>query len=220
MKASGKQIGAAHDFHDQVYARDWARRYTDHRHRNVLFQDIVTLLSDNIQPGDKVLELGIGPGLLTGYILNSMPDIEYLGLDFSQEMLTLAEARLNNFGPRFRTVQADLTDDQFFATVGLKVAAVVTCWTLHDLGTSDAIRKVYSACRKILQGCLINADFIKPAGTSYDYEHGRIGIKEHLGMLRDLGYINVSMVQQYEKNLKQPTAANNYACFFAKYGAK
>ncbi len=217
--ASRKEIiGATHDFHNPHYAIDWEARYRDHPNRQILFRDIGDLIQANLNKNATVLELGVGPGFLAHDLLNRFDNITYVGLDFSKAMLHVANKRLRSFADRFLAVQADLTGE--FTTSLDTNSVVVTCWSLHDLGSAAAIRHVYSRCRNILDGILINADFIRPVGTEYEYESGRIASEDHLEMLRQLNYENVQVIKSYEVDVGKPTAANNYTCLFAEYRSK
>ena len=59
------------------------------------------------------------------------------------------------------------------------------------------------------------ADFIKPEGTSYEYEAGRFEISRHLEMLEAAGFGNPGCLAIFEPNISDPTAAQNYACLIA-----
>ena len=63
---------------------------------------------------------------------------------------------------------------------------------------------------------LINGDFIKPDGTTWDYEPGRFEIARHLELLRRAGFASPSLLATYELNTETPTAAQNYACLIAE----
>ncbi len=205
-------IGATHKFHNQAYAHTWADRFKATPARRQLFADIGDLIESHVPLTATVLELGIGPGFLAAYLLDRFPHIHYLGLDFSQAMLAIAQDRLSRFGPRYQLLQFDLTQNKLQDAFPEPVDAVVSTWALHDLGSKPQIYEVYWQCRSVLTGILVNGDFIKPKGTSYEYEPGRIEIDEHLQMLQELGYSRVSCAGMYEVNVAEPTPANNYAC--------
>jgi len=52
---------------------------------------VVSLL--DLQPGDKVLEIGCGPGVAITYIIQQHPDVIVLGIDLSPEMVREAMRR-------------------------------------------------------------------------------------------------------------------------------
>jgi len=64
-------------------------------------------------------------------------------------------------------------------------------------------------------GMLLNGDFIKPEESNYDYEGGRIKPSEHIKLLQSAGFKSVRCLDEFDKDVKNPTTANNYACFKA-----
>ena len=68
----------------------------------------------------------------------------------------------------------------------------------------------------MLDGILVNGDFINPEIAGVSYEAGRISVAQHLEMLSDLGYQRVRCHALYEVNLDVPTPANNSACLIAE----
>ena len=70
--------------------------------------------------------------------------------------------------------------------------------------------------RAIAQGgVLVNGDFIKPDGTTWDYEPGRFEIRRHIELLRQAGFSDPKSLAHLEPNIESPTAAENYACLVA-----
>lgn len=79
----------------------------------------------HIKPGDRVLDLGCGPGISAFGMLDRVPDAEIVGLDLSRMMLFLAEQwrKLEPHGHRVEFIQADAThlpfaDHSFDAVTG------------------------------------------------------------------------------------------------------
>jgi hypothetical protein len=62
---------------------------------------------------------------------------------------------------------------------------------------------------------LVNGDFIKPDGTTWTYEAGRFEIGRHLAFLRSAGFSDPKSLAEFEVNIENPTAAQNYACLVA-----
>ena len=96
--------------------------------------------------------------------------------------------------------------------------AIISTWALHDLGSVQAVAAVYARCFETLPngGVLVNGDFIKPDDTDWDYEPGRFEIARHLQLLRYGGFAAPDSLQHFERELAQPTAAQNYACLVAR----
>ena len=210
------KIEAIHDFHDEEYSREWAEKFDPTEARLEMFTDIGNEIEKLNRPEARVLELGIGPGYLAKYLLDRFPTIQYYGLDFSKPMLNIATQRVMAHFNRFAPIQVDLVKDDFEKFLNEPVDAIVTTWALHDLFEGENIRLVYARCKEILNGVLINADFIKPADIKTEYEGGRITIQQHLDFLHDLGYENVHSPKIYEESKTDPTTANNYALIIAQ----
>jgi SAM-dependent methyltransferase len=178
-------------------------------------------LQQSVPEQGHVVELGIGPGYLANHILNAMPSIRYCGIDFSQPMLTIAKERLGKHGSRISYIVADLVNDDWGRLIDGPVSAIVSTWSLHDLGSPKKIGIVYGKSARALNhaGILLNGDFIKPAGTTLEFEGGRFEIEKHLDLLKTTGFIDVECLAIYEQELISPTSAQNYACFRAQAAA-
>jgi ubiquinone/menaquinone biosynthesis C-methylase UbiE len=79
----------------------------------------------DVKPGDRVLDLGCGPGISAFGMLDRVPDIDVVGLDLSRMMLFLAELwrKREHNGHRVEFVRADATqlpfaDQSFDAVTG------------------------------------------------------------------------------------------------------
>ena len=83
-----------------------------------------------------------------------------------------------------------------------------------DLGFIDAIRQVYRNSYHLISkgGVLVNADFIKPMGSPFEFEPGRILIEEHLNLMTSIGFNPTSCVKKFEVSIENPESHNNYAC--------
>ncbi|MCP4040360.1 MAG: class I SAM-dependent methyltransferase [Gammaproteobacteria bacterium] len=210
-----KIIGALHQFHDQAFVAEWAKRFTPTSERLDLFDAILSELKSHIPPNGCVVELGIGPGYLADHLLKKMPYIQYCGIDFSTPMLDIARQRLEHYSARVVYVQADLVKDSWWTGIPTPVNSIVSSWALHDLGNRENIEGVYRNCALVLQGggMLLNGDFIKPDKAIYEYEPGRFEIANHIEILRRVGFTNAECLVVLEEEIESPTAAQNYACF-------
>jgi len=208
-------IGAQHDFHDPAYAQDWADRFVPTPSRQALFDTIVDQLTSHALPHSHIVELGIGPGYLALEILGRIPHLTYEGVDFSEAMFAIARARLADFAGRIVFTQADLTGDGWVARLSQTPGALVSTWALHDLGAEAHIASVYQRARAVLPpgGLLLNGDFVKPDESAFDYEPGRITPTRHEALLREAGFRDVARLAYLEKDVANPTSANNYVCF-------
>lgn len=208
-------IGAQHDFHDPAYAQNWADRFVPTPSRQALFDTIVAQLTSRALPSSHIVELGIGPGYLALEILSRIPQVSYEGVDFSQAMFAIARPRLADFGNRIVYTQADLTSDDWPDRLSQLPGAIVSTWALHDLGAEAHIAAVYRRALAVLPpgGLFLNGDFVKPDESTFEYEPGRITPTLHEELLRNAGFRDVARLVYLEKDVTNPTSANNYACF-------
>lgn len=210
-------VGAQHEFHDTQFVRDWADRFVPSPERMQLFDTIIAGITKAAGASCHVVELGIGPAYLAERVLDTLPNVTYEGVDFSQPMLDIAAERLAPYASRVRFTQADLVGEQWGAKVSRPVGAIVSTWALHDLGGEVNTTKVYRDCYELLPagGVFLNGDFVKPDDTPHEYEPGRFLVSRHLDILREVGFRDVQCLLYLEKEIEHPTAAQNYACLQA-----
>ena len=210
-------VGAQHEFHDAAFVRGWADRFVPTAPRLKLFDLILDQIRQPGVPNPHVVELGIGPGYMARHILRRDATISYEGLDFSEVFFDIARETVGDMLPRVTLTKADLMDQSWPSRLSKQPGAIISTWALHDLGGQQAIADVYARCYETLPagGVLVNGDFIKPDGTTFDYEPGRFEVGRHLELLRNAGFRNPKSLAQFEQNLKDPTAAQNYACLVA-----
>ena len=162
----------------------------------------------------RVVELGVGPGVLAERVLANLPTVQYVAVDFSAPFLSIARRRLARFAGQVTFVQADLLSSRWPGAVGgSSVDACVSTWALHDLGGPDATSKVYRDCAGLLAagGVLLNGDFVKPEGTAYEFEAGRFEVSRHLELLGSAGFARCECLEMFEVEIESPTPAQNYA---------
>jgi len=114
----------------------------------------------NIQPGQRVLDLGCGTGTLTILIKQTYPDVEVIGLDGDLTVLALARTKAEkagvslalHTGMAFQLPYPDHTFDR-----------VLTSLVLHHLTTENKQRALHEVAR-VLQpgGALYVLDFGEP----------------------------------------------------------
>ena len=211
-------IGAEHRFHDPDYGREWADEFVPTPPRLALFDLILSAIPKRDLPHQHVVELGIGPGYMARHILERSEAFSYEGVDFSDAMFDIARETLGDLMTRVSLTSADLLERDWTSRLANQPGAIISTWALHDLASERAIADVYAACHRALPqgGVLVNGDFIKPDGTKFAYEAGRIAIGRHLELLKAAGFEAPQCLARFELNVAAPTPANNYACFFAE----
>lgn len=92
----------------------------------------------------EVIDLGVGSGVTSGYILKNYPKVRMVAVDLFDEMLKEARVRLKPFGNRITLVQADNTE--FLKGFGRQVSAIVSAFCIHHLdeqGKKELFRLIY-----------------------------------------------------------------------------
>ena len=211
------KIEALHEFHDADFSKEWAEKFRPTSPRIALFETILNQIEKLDNPEVSILELGIGPGFLAGYLLERLSKCTYEGLDFAQPMLDIAKKRTEEFEQRIVFTRADLINDDWSKKLRTSPDVIVSTWALHDLFDKKNILSVYKTSNIVLQsgGILLNGDFIKPEESRHEYEGGRIKPSEHLDLLQKAGFQDPVCLGEFEKSIDNPTTANNYACFLA-----
>jgi len=204
-------VGAEHEFHDAAFVQAWADRFVPTAPRLALFDLILSRIPVNAH----VVELGLGPGYMARHILERNGAITYEGVDFSTVFFEVAKKTIGTSMSRVTLTKADLMDQAWPKALSRKPDAIISTWTLHDLGGQKAIADVYARCAETLPpgGVLLNGDFIKPDGTTFAFEPGRFEASMHLELLRQAGFPDAVSLGVFDMNAETPTAAQNYACF-------
>jgi SAM-dependent methyltransferase len=213
----GGYVGAEHEFHDAEYVRDWANRFIPTAPRLQLFDLVLEQITKPTVPPKHVVELGIGPGYMARHILERNDEVTYEGVDFSDAMFDIARETIGDLMVRVTLTAVDFLDNSWPSNLSQQPGAMISTWALHDLGSQQAVANVYKRCYETLPpgGVLVNGDFIKPDGTTFEYEPGRFPINRHLDLLKDAGFSDPRCLARLEPNIENPTAAENYACFVA-----
>ena len=117
-------------------------------------------MSEVIRPGDRVVDLGCGPATQLAMIARLNPDVQFIGVDLSQEMLERANTHISEQGlSNVRFEQCDITKLSSFGDDS--VDAVMSTVVLHHLPDTKALAKTFSEVRRILKpdGGLYLVDF-------------------------------------------------------------
>jgi SAM-dependent methyltransferase len=210
-------VGAQHEFHDPAYVQGWGERFVPSPPRLALFDMILAQIRRLPVNAPNVLELGLGPGYMARHLLQRHPALRYEGLDFSTAFFEVAKRTLGDLQARVTFTNADLTDPGWPMRLARTPHAIISTWSLHDLGSEQAVENVYARAFATLPagGILVNGDFIKPDGTAWEYEAGRFPVARHLELLRAAGFAAPVSLGVFELELDNPTAGQNYACLFA-----
>ncbi len=130
----------------------------------------------------RVLDLGTGTGEIARRILEADPDVRVHGVDFSEEMLRGARAKLARFGARFTTESGDLAN--WSPAAGDPFDVVISALAIHHLqddAKADLTRRMAGALRPA--GLFLNGDLVR---GETDAEQACLEAM-HLDMMRQRG---------------------------------
>ena len=115
------------------FAEEWAAKFSPTEPRVRLFETILKQIEEAGCAEKPILELGIGPGYLAGYLLDRLPKGTYLGLDYSKAMLEIARNRTAAHKNRIDFICADLIHEAWNKKIEITPDVIVSTWALHDL---------------------------------------------------------------------------------------
>ena len=164
------------DFRDPAVAAGWHASQLAHPARGRQLDLLVQLVADCAP--QRVIELGVGSGLVAERLLDEIASVELVGVDVSSVMLARASERLERFGGRVRLIEGDV------ATLGLDEGgfdAAVTVQALHNVPFADqqaALRFAAGVLRP--GGVLLSLDKIAIPAGAYELYAG-LGLYSTLG---------------------------------------
>lgn len=208
----------------QAEAEEWhelARRY------QTRYDEMLADLAGRIRPptGARILELGCGSGIFAEMLLDRFPGVHVALLDFSSNMLEVAERRLSRFPG-----QATFHCTTFEEMPSGPHDAVVSTLALHHLESPEEKRAQYARVLDSLRpgGCFWQGEYVISSSQedtaaneaawgdwlrSKDFSeeevrqlHERVAtndrpapLMDHLTWLREVGFTRVDCTWRYTK---------------------
>lgn len=177
------------DLREMSDARQWADEAMRRRPwRTEFFEAFAGELQRSPGPGTRVLELGSGPGFLARHVLEALPDIRYVALDFSGAMHQLAVERLGALAGRVEFVQRSFLAVDW--TQGLGVFDhVITHQAVHELRHKRHARRLHEQVLSLLarDGSYLVCDhFVGDGGMQNDQLY--MSVEEQLASLLGAGF--------------------------------
>lgn len=162
-----------------------------------------------IKPGDTVVDLGCGPATQLAMVARLNPDIHFIGVDLSEEMLDRAKShvqRQNLTNIEFKLL--DISNLSIFANAS--VDAVISTLVLHHLPDIDALDRTFSEVKRILKpggglyladlGHLKSDESIKDFAKQYADRQPELFTLDYLNSLRAAFY-PADFSASYQKHL-------------------
>ena len=146
--------------------RSWVERWDSMKSRDLVkrkerYEIIADLVEGTLREVENVVDLGCGTGSLMAAVLERIPDVRVVGIDFDPTMLFLAEARLMPFGNRAKIEYCDLRQPSWCAAIKEQANAVISATALHWLNPPQ-LAELYGQIARILRkgGIFLNADHV------------------------------------------------------------
>lgn len=139
----------------------------------------------------RVLELGSGPGFLMHHLLEAVPAIEYVALDFSPAMHELAREHLGESASRVTFIERSFLDPAWPEALGT-FDFVVTNQAVHELRHKSRATDLHRQARGTLaQGgrYLVCDHFVGAGGMSNKQLY--MTVEEQLESLREAGFVRI-----------------------------
>lgn len=181
------------DLRQMSDARQWADEAMAKRPWRTEF---FAMFADLLAAGhaQRVLELGSGPGFLAKYLLDALPALEYVALDFSSAMHQLAAERIGSEARGVRFVERSFRDSTWTDGLGW-FDHVVTNQAVHELRHKRHARALHEQVRGLLTvggRYLVCDHFAGDGGMKNDQLY--MSIDEQRAALVDAGFARVEPV--------------------------
>lgn len=176
-----------------------------------------------IKPGDTVLDLGCGPATQLAMVARLNPDIHFIGVDLSEEMLEKATAyvqKRNLSNIEFKL--ADITNLSCFENESMD--AVISTLVLHHLPDIEMLDLTFAEVKRVLkpEGGLYLADLghlkseqsIRDFADQYSDRQPELFTLDYLNSLRAAFYSS-DFLSLHQKHLA--TVGKFYTTFMMPY---
>lgn len=127
----GSSLSQMGDFRKPAVAQNWHATQLAHRARGRQLDLLVDLVV-GLAP-TRLLDIGVGSGLVAERLLERLPEVFLVGVDFSAVMLADARTRLARFEDRADLVEGDLSTPEAIAVPDGVFDAAITVQTLHNI---------------------------------------------------------------------------------------
>jgi tRNA (cmo5U34)-methyltransferase len=138
------------DFKDQQTAQQWdsdTRFYNPTRPEQL--DMMLSIIEAEYEPGDPILDLGFGSGLVEEMIFKRIPGAQVVGVDHSQAMMKLAGERLLSYASQYTAVEHDLRDLPNLPLQPGTFPFIISVQALHHL-TDAEMQVAYECIRELL----------------------------------------------------------------------
>jgi len=180
-----------HRFHDREWVENYAKTVNTRRPERIeMFAHIVDQVRSLASPSPTVIELASGPGLLALALLEGIETLQYIGVDYSPEMVRVAEDATVNYDTRCRFYCVDLREENWAKDLPTDVDAIISNMALHDLDEVKFVEAVYQKSLQMMKpkGLFLNAEMVLEADSEKDVDGGKGKVGWHLEALKNVGF--------------------------------
>jgi len=183
-----------HRFHDREWVENYAKTVNTRRPERVeMFAHIVDQVRGVSSASPTIIELAAGPGLLALSLLSGIETLQYVGVDYSPEMVRVAQEATVNYQDRCRFYCVDLREDSWADGLPTQVDGILSNMALHDLEEWKFVEAVYQKSAQLLKpgGLFLNAELVVEADSEKDEDGGKAKVGWHLEALKQLDFEQV-----------------------------
>ncbi len=183
-----------HRFHDREWVENYAKTVNTRRPERVeMFAHIVDQVRAVVSESPTIIELASGPGLLALSLLEGIETLQYVGVDYSDEMVRAAKSVTVNDEVRCQFYCVDLRKDNWAAGLPTNVDAIVSNMALHDLDEVKFVEAVYQKSVQMIKprGLFLNAELVLEADSEKEVDGGKAKVGWHLEALKKAGFEGV-----------------------------
>ena len=165
-------------------------------------------ICDVVRAGDTVLDVGCGPAALLAQAARLNPDVRFIGVDESPQMLAQGRQAVASMG--LANVELRRDDMTRFATFAdQSIDAVISTMTFHHLPDFAAFEAAFAAVARVL----------RPGGGVYICDFGRLRSLQSIDDLvkRIDGTVEASFAEDYRRSLRAAFAKREFLATAARH---
>lgn len=176
-------------------ARNWeATAMSKRPWRKEFFERFAAVIASAPIPVNRMLELGSGPGFLAEHLLQALPTVSYIALDFSSAMRQLAANRLGPLASRVQFVERSFRESDWSEGLG-RFDCVVTIQAVHELRHKCYAPELHAQVKQVLEpdGLYLVCDhFFGEGGMKDDQLY--MSVEEQREALLNAGFATVEQL--------------------------
>jgi tRNA (cmo5U34)-methyltransferase len=207
-----KEVAALYSQRDPIWLPEFRQ----------MFALVPELLKPHLKADSLILDVGAGTGNLTRTVLEAIPDVRCVLMDFSANMLSAVPLVLEPFAGRFETLVADFIDADYGVT---KYNAIISSFAIHHCRGKEEYGRLYHkfagalkpgsifVCCDVVAGADYTLSQLNEAGwraflkeqgleaaeverilSNYHVEDSPLDLPSHLQLLKDAGFSTVDVV--------------------------